>query len=89
MTLRQRQRSSPELTADISMNSPKYYVIAESRDSCELPTTPEPIEPEQVGDNIADFLAARRSQGYFLNCNGERIPLDELAFRVVPADTLE
>ena len=67
----------------------KYYVIAESRDDCELPTAAQPTELEHVGRNISDFLAARKSQGYFLNCNGQRIPLDELAFRVVPADTLD
>ena len=66
----------------------KYYVT-ESRDDCELPTTAEPIELVQVGEQIADFLAARRPQGYFLNCEQQRIPLDALGFRVVPAEAVE
>ena len=65
----------------------KYYVIAESRDDAELPTSHEPMEIEQVGQHIAEFLAVRRAQGYFLNCNQERIPLDALSFRIVPATT--
>jgi hypothetical protein len=63
----------------------KYYVIAETRDDCELPTTPEPMELELIGQHIAEFLAMRRAQGFFLNCRQERIPLGTLCFRVVPA----
>ena len=69
------------------MNATRYYVIAESRDDSELPTTPEPMEIEEVGQHIAQFLAVRRAQGYFLNCGQERIPLHALSFRIVPATT--
>ncbi len=65
----------------------KYYVIAETRDDCELPTTPEPMELELIGQHIAGFLAMRRPQGFFLNCRQERIPLDMLGFRIVPVQT--
>jgi hypothetical protein len=67
----------------------KYYVIAETRDDCELPTTPQPMDLESVGQHIAEFLAMRRPQGFFLNCRQERIPLDMLGFRVVPAQTAD
>lgn len=67
----------------------KYYVIAETRDDCEVPTTPEPMELESVGQHIAEFLAIRRAQGFFLNCRQERIPLEKLGFRLVAAQTAD
>ena len=71
------------------MNGLKYFVIAESLDDSELPTSAEPMEIQQVGQHIAAFLAIRQAQGYFLNCNQERIPLHALRFRVVPAEIVE
>jgi hypothetical protein len=62
----------------------KYYVIPESLDGCTQPTTPEPIPLEVVSSHITVWLDRFHLQGYFSNCRQERIPLNELSFRVVP-----
>ena len=65
----------------------KYYAIPETRDGCELPTTPEPMLLEEIGAHLAVWLDRFRLQGYYSNCKQERIPLDGISFRIQPEDS--
>lgn len=62
----------------------KYYVLIESRDDCDLPTTPEPMHLSQIGEHLARTVGMYERQGYFSNCRQERIPIAALTFRIVP-----
>lgn len=62
----------------------KYFVMIESRDGVQMPTTPEPMDMTHVGEHIELRLSIYRRQGYFSNARQERIPVDSLEFRIVP-----
>lgn len=66
--------------------SRRYYVIPQSLDGCDLPTTPEPMELRNVGAHIDRWLRTfeLKGQPYFSNCRQEHIPLDELEFKLAP-----
>jgi hypothetical protein len=63
----------------------KYFVIPNTRDGCDSPTQPVPVELAQVGEHIQQWLGRFKRQGYFSNCKQERIPLGAISFRVEPA----
>jgi hypothetical protein len=65
----------------------RYFVFPDSRDGCDIPTQPEPVELENVGAHIAIWLDRFHQQGYFSNARQERIPLDRLSFRLEPEDS--
>jgi hypothetical protein len=62
----------------------KYHAIPETFDGCEMPTAPEPMELEELGKHLAQWLKRYEHQGYFSNCRQERIPLDEIGFTILP-----
>ena len=63
----------------------KYHVYPESKDGIEMPFTPEPLDLREAFEQLALRIALYEQQGNFTNANMERIPMSELAFRLVPA----
>ncbi len=65
--------------------SMKFWVVPDTGDGNTLATVPEPISLEDVGAHIVTWLARFETQGHYLNCKQERVPLDEVGFRLEPA----
>ena len=63
----------------------KYHIYPESLDGIEMPFTPSPMTLAECFFHLARRCAAYEQQGHFTNANMERIPMSELAFRLVPA----
>ena len=63
----------------------KYHAYPESKDGIEMPFTPEPLDLREAFEHLALRIAAYEQNGHFTNANMERIPISELAFRLVPA----
>ena len=63
----------------------KYHIYPESRDGIEMPLTPSPMTLPECFVHLAKRCAVYEQQGNFTNANMERIPMSELAFRLVPA----
>ena len=63
----------------------KYHVYPESKDGIEMPFTPEPLDLREAFEQLALRIALYEQQKNFTNANMERIPISELAFRLVPA----
>jgi hypothetical protein len=63
-------------------------VTPDTKDDCPLPTTPDPMPVEQVGNHINEWLAAYSIQGYYRNARCQQIPLDQITFKIeqVPCD---
>jgi hypothetical protein len=47
--------------------------------------TPKPLDLREALEHLALRIALYEQQGHFTNANMERIPMSELAFRLVPA----
>lgn len=62
----------------------KYFVIPETRDGCDMPTWSEPLPLDQISAHIEEWIKRYERQGYYSNCNHERLVLDEMTFRLVP-----
>jgi hypothetical protein len=65
---------------------PLYHIIPETKDGVQLPISPDPCRLTDVGPHIAEWISRYQHQGYFSNCNQERLYLDELAFAIVPEE---
>ena len=63
----------------------KYHIYPELRDGIEMPLTPSPMTLAECFFHLARRCAVYEQQGHFTNANMERIPMSELAFRLVPA----
>jgi hypothetical protein len=63
----------------------KYHIYPELRDGIEMPLTPSPMTLAECFFHLARRCAVYEQQGHFTNANMERIPMRELAFRLVPA----
>jgi hypothetical protein len=63
----------------------KYHIYPESKDGIEMPFTPEPLDLREAFKHLALRIELYEQQGNFTNANMERIPVSELAFRLVPA----
>ena len=65
----------------------KYYVIPfTGSEDGDLPTTPEPMELSEISAHIEAWLGRFRVQGYYSTVRQERVLLDSISFRIVPAD---
>ena len=63
----------------------KYHIYPELRDGIEMPLTPSPMTLSECFFHLAKRCAMYEQQGHFTNANMERLPMSELAFRLVPA----
>jgi hypothetical protein len=63
----------------------RYHIYPESKDGIEMPFTPKPPDLREALEHLALRIALYEQQGHFTNANMERIPMSELAFRLVPA----
>jgi len=63
----------------------KYHIYPESKDGIKMPFTPEPLDLREAFEHLALRIAMYEQQGNFTNANMERMPMSELAFRLVPA----
>jgi hypothetical protein len=63
----------------------KYHIYPESKDGIKMPFTPEPLDLREAFEHLALRIATYEQQGHFTNANMERMPMSELAFRLVPA----
>jgi hypothetical protein len=70
----------------LSSDAQKFYVMPDGRDDCDCPTSPDPMPLSAIGAHVALLRSMYRRQGYFSNARQEHIPLDELQFRLVPAE---
>lgn|GEM_PF-4703683 len=61
-----------------------YLVFPEPCDG--LPTTPDPMPLQSIGEHCAQWLQRYEAQGYYSSVDG-RVALDEISFRIEPAET--
>ncbi len=66
------------------MSDTKYLVFPNTADDVHLPTRPEPMPLSEVGIHISAWLMRYEKQGYFSNCNQQRIPLAAISFTIEP-----
>jgi hypothetical protein len=66
-----------------------YYAIPLVPGDPMLPLHPEPVSLDAALDLIKSKMLALQLQGYWRNCRGERVPLDEIGFAIKPADPEE
>jgi hypothetical protein len=63
----------------------RYHIYPESKDGIEIPFTPKSLELREAFEHLALRIALYEQQGHSTNANMERIPMSELAFRLVQA----
>jgi hypothetical protein len=54
-----------------------------------FPLTPEPVSLQEATDILHRRMSLLLTQGYWRNCRGEQVPLDEVGFKIVPATHYE
>ena len=65
----------------------EVYPIVEGENT--FPLTPEPVPLKAATEILHSRMSLLLTQGFWRNCRGEHIPINQVGFRIVPATHYE